>query len=54
MSLAYNSPSVIGPVHNLRVGEIIVGMYGEIGAVLKPRQILRESYIPARAMAERR
>lgn len=50
--MSYDSPSVIDPVHNLQIGEVIAGIYREFDAVLKPRDILRESYIPYHAMAE--
>ena len=52
VSVTYDSPSVIDPVHNIQIGEIIAGIYREFDAVLKPRDILRESYIPYNAMAE--
>lgn len=52
VSVTYDSPSVIDPVHNLQIREIIAGIYREFDAVLRPRDILRESYIPYKAMAE--
>lgn len=52
VSLTYDSPSVIDPVHNLQVGEIIAGVYREYDGVLKPFEILRGSYIPYKTMAE--
>ncbi len=52
VSLTYDSPSVIDPVHNLQVGEIIAGVYREYDGVLTRFEILRESYIPYKAMAE--
>ena len=52
VSVTYDSPSVIDPVHNLQIGEIIAGVYREYDAVLRVRDILRESYIPYKAVAE--
>ena len=54
VSVTYDSPSVIDPVHNLQIGEIIAGIYREFDAVLRVRDILRESYIPYKAMVEQR
>lgn len=52
VSVTYDSPSVIDPVHKLEVGEIIAGVYREFDGVLKLREILSESHIPYRAVAE--
>lgn len=46
-SLIYNSPSLIDPVHNLEVGQMIAGVYREFDAVLKFGSVLKEKFVPA-------
>ena len=42
-SLTYDSPSVIDPVHNLAVGQLLAGGFVEFGMKLGAAQILSES-----------
>jgi hypothetical protein len=42
-SLTYDSPSVIDPVHNLAVGQMIMGGFSEFDLKLGATQILSES-----------
>ncbi len=51
VSLTYDSPSVIDPVHKLEVGEIIAGVYREFDAALRVRESMSESHVPYRAVA---
>ena len=39
-SLTYDSPSVIDPVHNLAIGQIVLGWYAEYDSKLKTVDIL--------------
>jgi acetoacetate decarboxylase len=41
-SLTYDSPSVIDPVHNLAIGQIMVGWYAEYETRLTLGEILAE------------
>ncbi len=40
VSLTYDSPSVIDPVHNLAIGQIMLGMYAEYDTKLQVIDIL--------------
>ena len=40
ISLTYNSPSVIDPVHNLAIGQIMLGWYAEFDSKLQAVDIL--------------
>jgi acetoacetate decarboxylase len=40
VSLTYDSPSVIDPVHNLAIGQILLGTYEEFDARLQALDVM--------------
>ncbi|MBB4383398.1 hypothetical protein GGD61_008098 [Bradyrhizobium sp. SBR1B] len=47
ISLTYDSPSIIDPVHNLPLGEPVLGTYEEYDAKLEAIDILSETATPS-------